>query len=942
MGVVYRATDERLNRTVAIKLIASESVTAEQRGRFLKEARAASAFTHPNVVTIHEVDTAGEIDFIVMELVTGRSLDKRIQPNGLPIDDVVSIGEQVASALAAAHAAGIVHRDIKPANVLVTDSGHVKLLDFGIAKQLAVPADADAATLTAADPTMPGVVLGSVAYMSPEQAQGHAIDGRSDVFGFGVLLYEALTGRRPFSGTTSLETVAKILEATPPAVEGIRADVPLPLASLVSACLEKDRHRRPPSSEVLTQLGSLRRARSETTVSIGTVLRRKVIAVPASIAPVLAIVAGWWWWESGREVREARRRLPAVVALAQRDDAYGLYHAAYDVRRALPDDPQLRQIWNDFTFPIPLLKSEPPGAEVLTKGYNAPDNAWISLGHTPIEDARFPRGTPRVRIVKDGFAPYDGTLTLAAMDSKLSPVAAVPDGMTRVPMGTGTNEGQTFTVPDFWMDRFEITNRQFKAFVDAGGYSKRDYWKVPFVENGKPLNWQAAMTRFHDRTGRPGPSTWELGTYADGQADFPVTGVSWFEAAAFAVFAGKSLPTAFQWRRAGDFGGPSTVYSDIVLDSNFGTKGPVKVGSRNSIGPYGQYDMAGNVKEWCWNESTSGRMILGGAWNEPKYMYEDRDAQSPFARLETYGFRLVKNIDPQPQASYAAVPPFMRDFSKVKPLDDAGFSIMARLYDYDHSPLNAKQERLEDAAAWRRETVTIDAPYPGNERIIVYLYLPKNTVAPYQPVVYFPGGDAPLLRSSRELNLMAVDFVIRSGRALIYPVYKNTYERSLTVTGPNASRDVALARNKDVRRVVDYIESRQDLDAGRVGFYGGSLGAYHGVLAAALDSRFKAMVLIAGGYPRVEMPAEIDLPNFAPRVRVPTLMVNGDSDFTNPLQTSQLPLFRALGSPAGMKRHKLFIGGHMPYQIHDVIREILDWFDRFLGPVRTAASVGTN
>jgi eukaryotic-like serine/threonine-protein kinase len=320
---------------------------------------------------------------------------------------------------------------------------------------------------------------------------------------------------------------------------------------------------------------------------------------------------------------------------------------------------------------------------------------------------------------------------------------------------------------------------------------------------------------------------------------------------------------------------------------------------------------------------------------------EDRDAQSPLARLETYGFRLVKNIDPQPQASYAVVPPFMRDFSKVKPLDDTGFSIMAHLYDYDRSPLNARQERVEDAADWRRETVTIDAPYAGNERIIVYLYLPKNAIAPYQPVVYFPGGDAPLLRSSRELNLMAVDFVIRSGRALIYPVYKNTYERSVIVTGPNAGRDVAIARNKDVRRVVDYLETRQDLDPGRVAFYGGSLGAYHGVLAGALDSRFKALVLLAGGFPRIEVPAEIDLPNFAPHVHAPTLLIGGDSDFQNPLQSSQLPLFRSLGVPPALKRHKVFSGGHMPYQIHDVIREILDWFDRFLGPVKPAASAGT-
>jgi hypothetical protein len=472
MGVVYRAVDERLNRTVALKVIASGIADAELRRRFLKEARAASSFSHPNVVTIHEVDTAGEIDFIVMELITGRSLDKRIPPKGLPIDEAVSIGEQVASALAAAHAAGIVHRDIKPANVVVTDSGHVKLLDFGIAKQLAAAAGADAATLTVADPTMPGSVLGSVPYMSPEQAQGQAIDGRSDVFGFGVLLYETLTGRRPFSGSTSLETVAKILEATPLAVEAIRTDVPLVLASLVSACLEKDRNRRPQSSEVHAQLSSLRHSRSASVISIGALFTRRAVAIPALILLTVAAGTGWWWWESGRTIRDARRRLPAVLELAAKDDSFAFFPLAFELIKALPDDPQLREAWQRLTIAPPPLKSDPPGAEVLVKGYTSPDDQWVSLGRTPIDAPRFPAGgLARVRFVKDGYAQSDGTTTLSTLNQHLDPIASVPEGMARVAAGTVVIDGIQSQVGDFWLGRNEVTNREFKAFVDAGGYA---------------------------------------------------------------------------------------------------------------------------------------------------------------------------------------------------------------------------------------------------------------------------------------------------------------------------------------------------------------------------------------------------------------------------------------------------------------------------------------
>ena len=932
MGVVYRAHDERLNRAIAIKVIGADAAGAEQRRRFLKEARAASTFSHPNIVTIHEVDTAGTTDFIVMELVSGRSLDKRIASGPLSIDEILAIAEQVASALAAAHAAGIVHRDIKPMNVMVGDAGHVTVLDFGIAKLLAGAASSDAPTLTMPDSTVPGAVLGSVSYMSPEQAQGHAVDGKSDVFSFGILLYEMLTGRRPFGGTTAMETVAKILEATAPPIDAIRANVPAPLVAMVSACLDKDRARRPAAHDVQVRLAAMRRERTTSAVPVGKLLRQPAIVIPAALAVVLVMVGAAWWWEAGREVREANRRLPAVLELAQRGDAYGFYHAAQPLMSVLGNDPRLRQRWRDLTYPVAEITSDPSGAEVLTKGYDRPDDQWISLGRTPLSNPAFPRGTARVKIGKEGYAGYDGTLTLFATGAVLDRADAVPAGMVRVPAGTGANEGQTFNVPSFWLERFEVSNRQFKAFVDAGGYTDRAYWQQPFVENGHEISWEAAMPRLRDRTGRPGPATWELGTYPQGQADFPVAGVSWFEAVAFAHYAGKSLPTAFQWRRAGDFNGPSGVYGDILLRSNFNSKGPAPLGAPNTVGPYGQYDQAGNVKEWCWNESRNGRMILGGGWNEPAYMYEDRDAQPAFSRRETYGIRLVKNIDPQPEASTAYVPPHERDFSVEKPIDDAAFRIVANGYAYDRGPVNAQVEQSEDTTDWRRETVTLDAAY-GTERIIAHIYLPKSTAPPYQTIVYFPGGDAQLLRSSRELNLTNVDFVIRSGRALVFPVYKGTYERSVPPGGPNAARDLSVARVKDFGRVVDYLVTRPDIDADRLGYYGVSMGAFVGTIINAIEPRLKANVFLGGGLARNRHAVEIDPLNFVPRIRVPTLMVNGDSDFQFPLETAQLPEFRLLRLPPDQKRHALFKGGHMPSQIHDVMREILDWYDRFLGPV---------
>jgi len=503
--------------------------------------------------------------------------------------------------------------------------------------------------------------------------------------------------------------------------------------------------------------------------------------------------------------------------------------------------------------------------------------------------------------------------------------------MVRVPANAPNVQGTTISLPDYWMDRFEVTNRQFRTFVDAGGYRTREYWKVPIIENGRTLPWDEAMTRLLDKTGRPGPSTWELGSYLAGQADAPVSGVSWYEAAAYAAFAGKALPTAFQWRGAA-IGGVDGIFADILTLSNFGMKGPDAVGSRGGLGPYGTYDMAGNVREWCWNESVGGRMILGGGWNQASYKYLDLDVQPALERPPANGFRLVKNLEPQPPASYANVLPHTRDYSKEAPVNDATFAILRGLYRYDPRPLNEKIERSEETPDWRQETVTLDTAY-GAERLIVHIFLPKSSSPPYQTIVFFPGGDAPLLRSSRDLRLTTVDFVIRSGRALVFPVYKGTYERWADIPGINARRDVTIASEKDFSRAIEFIDTRADLDHDRIGFYGDSRGGIIGVILTALEPRLKVSVLLGAGLPPLQLPPEIDLLNFAPRVHVPTLMVAGRSDFLVPVQSAQVPLFRLLGVAHEHKRHTLFDGGHAPSQLSDVIREILDWFDRYLGPV---------
>jgi Tol biopolymer transport system component len=245
MGKVYQCKDTRLGRTVAIKVLAREKVAdAERKRRFMQEARAASALNHPNIVALYDIARDADIDFLVMEYVDGEALHRRISPRGLPLQEALAYGTQIVSALVAAHAAGIVHRDIKPANVMITDKGQVKVLDFGLAKLAEAAAPASQDSPTEVTRSQKGIILGTAAYMSPEQATGKTVDARSDIFAVGVVLYEMLTGRRAFDRGTVLATLGAVLYEEPAPLSSIVKTAPPELVRIVERCLRKDPDRR--------------------------------------------------------------------------------------------------------------------------------------------------------------------------------------------------------------------------------------------------------------------------------------------------------------------------------------------------------------------------------------------------------------------------------------------------------------------------------------------------------------------------------------------------------------------------------------------------------------------------------------------------------------------------------------------------------------------------
>jgi len=282
MGEVYRAQDAKLGRDVALKVLPAEMAHDPERlARFHREAKALAQLDHPNIVTIHSVEECNGVHFLTMQLVEGRSLDRVIPASGLPLEQIVEIARALGDALAVAHDKGIVHRDLKPGNVMVTNEGHVKVLDFGLAKDVRAANGGDL-TLTSDSQTQIGVVMGTPAYMSPEQAAGRLLDHRTDIFSLGVVLHEMATGRRPFEGTSSAELVSAILRDTPPSVTDARPDLPSDLARIIRRCLEKDpSHRVQTARDVSNEFRDLARQTSQR-LAAATTSTSSSHAVPAA------------------------------------------------------------------------------------------------------------------------------------------------------------------------------------------------------------------------------------------------------------------------------------------------------------------------------------------------------------------------------------------------------------------------------------------------------------------------------------------------------------------------------------------------------------------------------------------------------------------------------------------------------------------------------------
>jgi serine/threonine protein kinase len=942
MGAVYRARDEKLERFVAIKILSPGLVTDDDsRRRFRKEALALAKLSHPHIAAVYDVGEQDSVDYLVMECVPGQTLSATSKAGRLSVERATSILLEIAGALEEAHEQGVIHRDLKPANVMITPRGHPKVLDFGIAKLLAPLAPDATASLETS------FLIGTPLYMSPEQAQGNPVDARTDLWSLGVIYFQLLTCRTPFEGDSNIAILHAIISDPLTPLRLLRPDAPQLANQIIGRCLQKDpANRYQSAAEIIRDASALLAQGSSSSQGLTPKRQSRTITFAAVAALVLTILATVWFFHRSSRRQWAREEaVPQIASLTAAGKPLAAFGLLEKAQGYLPGDPAIKRLADQNTL-VASITSSPAAATAAIQDYATPDGLWRVLGTTPLNGITLPKGffrwklsSPAAGDLVEGL-PSSKSINFALDAQQASPAGMVPvNGDTWIEMIAFIGFVGPYEIPPFYLDRLEVTNRDYQKFVDSGGYAKKEFWTEKFIRDGHEIPWTEAVVAFRDSTNRPGPAGWVAGHYAEGQANLPVSGVSWFEASAYAKFVGKSLPVLPQWYMAA----PPDDSRYIVPVSNMPGNALAPVGAYKGVGPYGTYDMAGNVREWVINaDDNDNRFILGGSWKSPSYFSYSPETLSPFDRSQENGFRCVKNTVPLPPAAVAPIKRIeARDFSKYKPASDDVFHAYQMMYASSTSPLNAVDGGVvNETADWREKKVTIDTGYRG-ERIAVYLFLPRHVRPPYQTVLFFPSARVDFIADNKNGTALGdiefFDYVIQSGRAVAYPIYQDTYERRLQYSLPGGSQAIQLTtdRYKDAARTLDYLATRSDIDNSKLAYLGVSMGSAEGVIyATLLQDHLKTSIFLDGGFFLDPPPPGGDQADFAPRMKKPVLMVNGRYDYVFSVNLAQDPMFNMLGTPPTDKQHLVLETSHdVTEQRPQLVKAVLDWLDRYLGQV---------
>lgn len=482
---------------------------------------------------------------------------------------------------------------------------------------------------------------------------------------------------------------------------------------------------------------------------------------------------------------------------------------------------------------------------------------------------------------------------------------------------------ENLLIKPFYMDKYEVSNKDYKEFVDANGYYREEFWPIDIMYEGEPISFNDVKTTFVDKANFPSPKDWYQGTYENGKELYPVSGISWYEAYAYAKFRNMSLPSVAEWFYAFDRNRPERALKNANINSYNYTKSRIESDSENNNGIF---DMAGNVREWVSNniKDENSRGILGGSFVDDTYVPFEFYSQNAWNRSSYNGIRLVKKIEPDNSGEIFYKREKLRNFYENFKTTDKEWDLIESLFMYDKNKVNFEQ--LETSKVTGQEfycrSSNITSP---NFTMPVHHLLSDPEIKSKKALIYFPGSNA-LLRDKITYPTWMTEMV-NSGVDVIFPEYLSTYSRQ---DGMNTDignttmnyRDHLITWVKEVRYAVDYaIQNGYEPH-----YFGVSWGGQVGVNILAIEDRFKTGILYVGGISLDDVREEIQPEKYAARIKTPTLLLNGRYDFYFPYQSSQLPLFNLMNLDNNSKRHVVVDYAHY-VPTHIVREETLEWIN---------------
>ena len=646
--------------------------------------------------------------------------------------------------------------------------------------------------------------------------------------------------------------------------------------------------------------------------------------------------------------------LPQVKDYLAQDDNVSAWLTSSKINSFAPFYSSISKENEDISA-LAQIKTQQDGVNISWRAY-ASDDEWRQIGKSPIQPVSLPRGILQFKLEKEGYetayfsssnpslklynSPFDGGWNLEPIDLQLQ--GSIPPGMTYiqggnfVPALTGSGVDPVYLHP-FYIDKFEVTNQEFKNFMDAGGYSNSQYWvEMDFIQDGVSISFEQANEIMTDSTGMTGPAGWEVGTYLQGTENKPVTGVSWYEALAYARYKGNILPPMYHWAKAAF--PPDEIISPIspklLKTSNFSREEIKAIGQGE--GAYGTFDMAGNAKEWVWNIFGGRGLTLGGAFDEPTYLASQTSPQPRMDRSLKNGFRTLRLINPRDLNPFGDPIKTQepKDLSFYKPMNDEVFKVYSRSFEVGSSNPKSKIIYVDEThPIWVKERISIEVGYNGEE-MDVLIFRPKNTFEPSEAVVIHPGSNyysTPPEIDDINPGEFSLDFLIKSGKTLVWPAWKGSLNR-MPPTGSGGDRmrefrNLYIAWANDTDKTIDYLETRNDIDLDNIFYLGMSYGSLFNTHTLLFENRYKGAILYVGGvFPT--FPPLVDGINHMPRINIPFLMLNGEQDYLVP-KAAAMFFYQSTGTPEKDKKIVFYDSGHWPLPRNQMIKETLDFIKKY-------------